>query len=242
MYRLTAIAVLAGIAAGANAQFFSFASDTSDSFWTFKGVSHGDHYAIINGTRNEDTVELLIDDSNGDLPALSFETVFRFHADLTHVASTPIGGGKFLHSYRLGRTTGGWYTDDGPILTMGFDGSLLTIVGDEFSWDSAGSIFGSDSWADVTYFAGIDLPDYGIFEGQSIGPADMSFSISALNSSGVIPYDFSSPGTELDHHHRLPVGEIWAEGSYSGSARFIPAPAGAALLLVGGLFGARRRR
>lgn len=233
---------VAGLAAVAQAGIFSFASDYSDQSWTFIVENHGDHVAIEDGTHFTDPTILLIDDANGVLDPLSFSVDFNLHADLDYQASTPIGGGKFLHTYRVEEAVAGWYLDSGPVLEMTFDDSIITIVGDEFGWDSAGSMFGADSWAAVQYTSYIDAPAYGMYVGDSVGPQDFGFSITALNTSGVLPWDFSEPGAELDPQTMMPLEEVYAEGSFSGSARFVPAPGTAALLLSSGLLGMRRRR
>lgn len=237
----TATLVLTGAAAAANAGIFSFASDFSDQSWTFRGEFHGGHFALEDGTPTNDLMQLLIDDGNGGLDPLVFEVDFNMHFDVEYLSSSPIGGGKFLHSYVV-EGDAGWYTASGPVLELAAQGAILTIVGGETSWDSAGSVFGADAWAGVTYTSYVDAPAYGMYEGQNISPADFSFSITALNTSGVIPYDFSSPGAELDPSNMLPIDEIFAEGSYSGSANFIPAPGSLALLGVAGVAMQRRRR
>ncbi|MDQ7013025.1 MAG: hypothetical protein Q9O74_03915 [Planctomycetota bacterium] len=241
MIRTTALLVLAG-AATANAGIFSFASDFSDQSWTFSGEFHGGHFALEDGIGNADPMTLLIDDANGVLEPLSYQVDFNMHADVDYLSSTPIGGGKFLHTYVVEETFAGWFTDTGPVLEMTFDGSIITVVGDEFSWDSAGSMFGADSWADVQYTSYIDAPAYGMYVGDSVGPQDFGFSLTAINTSGALPYDFGSPGAALDPQTMFPIDEIFAEGSYSGSARFVPTPATATLLLGAGLMGIRRRR
>ncbi len=241
MIRTTALLVLAG-AATANAGIFSFASDNSDRSWTFTGEFHAGHFALQDGIGRDDLMTLLIDDANGVLEPLSYAVDFNLHADVEYLSSTPLGGGKFLHSYGIGDATAGWYTSTGPVLEMTFGGSIITVVGDEFSWDSSGSIFGSDSWADVRYTSYVDEPDYGMYLGQSVGPQDFGFTLTAINTSGVLPYDFGSPGAALDPQTMFPIDEIFAEGSYSGSARFVPTPATATLLLGAGLMGMRRRR
>ncbi|MBZ0171597.1 MAG: PEP-CTERM sorting domain-containing protein [Phycisphaerales bacterium] len=237
----TTVVTVAGLAAIANAGIFSFASDSSDQHWTLLGDPHGGHYALEDGTPTGSLMDLFIDDHNGVLDPLVFRVDFNAHLDIDYASSSPIGGGKFLHTYHI-EGDAGWYTAAGPVLEMTVDGGLLTIVGDEFSWDTAGSIFGADTWAGVQYTSYVDAPDYGMYEGMSVGPQDFSFSLTALNASGTIPYDWSMPGTALDPQTMLPVDEIYAEVSFSGSARFIPAPGSMALLGLGGMLSARRRR
>jgi hypothetical protein len=242
MLRSASVIVLAGLAVSANAGIFSFASDFSDESWTWHGELHGGHFGLSDGTPTGDLMQLLIDDANGVLDPLVFDVDFNAHLHFAHLSSTPIGGGKFLHSYAAEGDVG-WYTDSGPVLEMSTDGAVFTIVGGEFSWDSAGSIFGADSWASLTYTSYVDAPAYGMFAGQNVSPADFGFTLTALNSSGVIPYDFSSPGAALDPSSMLPLGDIFAEGSFSGSAQFVPAPTSLALLGAAGLMsGSRRRR
>ena len=238
----TALLAVAGFTAAADAGIFSFASDFSDQSWTFKLERHADHFSISDATHYTDPTVLLIDDVNGNLDPLEYVVDFNLDADLDFVSSTPIGGGKFIHSYTLVYAVAGWYTSSGPVLEMTFRDSIITIVGDEFGWDSAGSMFGSDAWADVQYTSYIDEPDYGMYVGDAIGPQDFGFSLTAINTSGSIPYDYSSPGAILDPSDMLPTEEVFAEGSFSGSAQFIPAPSTAALLLGAGLLSTRRRR
>ncbi len=238
----TALLAVAGLTVAANAGIFSFASDYSDQSWTFTLATHGGHFAIEDQTQFTDPTILLIDDANGILEPLQYEVDFNLHADIDYLSSTPIGGGKFIHSYSVEEAYAGWYTSNGPILEMTFDDSIITIVGDEFGWDTAGSMFGSDAWASVQYTSYINEPDYGMYLGDAIGPQDFGFSLTTINTSGSIPYDYSSPGATLDPQTMFPTEEVFAEGSFSGSAQFIPAPSTAALLLGAGLFGTRRRR
>ncbi|MBK7404466.1 MAG: hypothetical protein IPJ41_07470 [Phycisphaerales bacterium] len=241
MLRIT-LTVVAGLAAAANAGIFSFASDSSDQSWTWTGEFHGGHFALEDATDPSDTTKLLIDDGNGGLDPLVFDVDFNAHMDLHYLSSTPLGGGKFLHTYHIEEGTAGWYTPFGPVLEMTTAESIVTIVGNEFSWDSSGSLFGSSAWADVEYTSYINEPAYGMFEGVNVGPADFSFSISALNTSGVIPYDFSSLGAALDPNTMTPIDTIYAEGSFSGSAQFVPAPGVATVFAGVAILGLRRRR
>jgi len=237
------VAAAAGLAAcvtPVQAAFFSFASDSSDRAWTFVG-EHAPHNEITDGTTFDDPTNLLIDDGNGGLPPLSFSVNFNFHAHLHHIGSSPIGGGKFLHSYHV-EGDAGWYADSGPILTLEFIDSIMTVVGGAASWDSAASIFGEDAYSTVVYTSHIHNPAYGLFVGDSIGPDDFAFTLTTINTSGVIPYDFDpafrgvSLGADM-----LPDEDWYAEGSFSGSAPFVPAP-GAGLVMAGAALALARRR
>lgn len=237
------IAVVGLAAAAANADvFMSFASDFNDQAWTWTGEYHAGHFALEDATPHTEPMTLLIDDGNGGLDPLSFTVDFNAHIDLEYISSTPIGGGKFIHSYHVEEGEAGWYTDLGPVVELVFEGAVMTIVGDEFGWDTAGSLFGSDAFADITYISAIDAPAYGLFAGESIGADDLAFTISVLNTSGSLPFDGSGLGATLDPDTMFPDSQIYAEGSYSGSANFVPTPGALALLGVAGLGAARRRR
>ena len=68
---------------------------------------------------------------------------------------------------------------------------------------------------------------------------DAAFTLTNLLS---FSNDATQPGVPLDPQTFLPAEKWQSEGSYSGSAFFIPAPASLAMLGAGGLIAARRRR
>jgi len=232
---------LVGCAVSAQASVFSFASDMSDNSWTFLGEHHSDHYAITDGIDISDPMTLLIDDNNGVLDPLSFQVDFNTHMDLDYLTSTDLGGGLFLHSYAISEVDLGWFTNAGPIMEVSVTGGILTAVGGQASWGSTATIQASDSFGSVTYTSFINEPDYGMFEGTSVGNDDFAFTLTALNTSGSIPYDFTNPGVDLGTD-MLPVENFYSEGSFSGAAQFVPAPATALLFAGAGLFGMRKRR
>ncbi|HZW08890.1 MAG TPA: hypothetical protein VFF69_03225, partial [Phycisphaerales bacterium] len=217
--------VAGAIATTAHAGILSFASDSSDQSWTFTGGTHSNHFAIHDGTPTDDLMRLLIDDDNGPLDPLAYDADFNFHAHMTHVSSTPIQGGMFLHTYDI-EGDAGWYTADGPVVELTFDGAVMTVIGTELAWGAAGSIFGDETFSAVTYTSYVDAPDHGVFAGQSVGPDDFAFTLTSINTSGVIPYDHDPAfrGVALDPATMLPAHDFFAEGSYSGSAHFIPTP------------------
>jgi MYXO-CTERM domain-containing protein len=243
MVRSLIIAGVAGAAASAQAGILSFASDFSDESWTFGGGTHGGHFAIHDGTPHTDLMELLIDDDNGPLDPLSFDVDFNFHAHMSHVSSTPIHGGMYLHTYDIDGDAG-WYTSSGPVVEMTFDGAVMTVIGEALGWGSSGSIFGDGTFSGITYTSYVDAPSHGIYAGESVGLDDFAFTLTAINTSGVIPYDHDPAfrGVALDPGTMLPAHDFFAEGSYSGSAQFVPAPGALAVLGLAGAGVGRRRR
>ena len=231
-----AIAALAGTA---NASFFSFASDNDDQSWTFSGMGGG----MFDAADATDALTLLIDDNNGPLAPLELSVEFDADFALTYVASVAIGGGNFLHTY----TVDGMFTFDDAnsgdqLFQVDFTGAVLTAPGGENSWSSTAAALGSDTFTDVTYTSFVEFADYGVFEGESVGPDDFGFDLTVLNTSGEIPFgDPDALGVDLDPNF-LPAAQWWSEGSFSGSATFVPAPGSIALLGLGGLVAFRRKR
>lgn len=240
-YAPLALLSIAGLAATSQAGLLSFASDFSDNSWTFFGENHGDHFAIEDQIDISDPMTLLIDDDNGMLDPLSFQVDFNAHMDLDYLSSTDLGGGLFLHTYAISEVNLGWFNDSGAVMEIIVDGGIVTVLGGQSSWGSTATIQASDTTGSVTYTSSIDAPDYGIFVGDSVGNDDFAFTLTAINTSGSIPYDFSNPGVDLGSD-MLPATDFYAEGSFSGSARFVPAPASTLLLAGAGLFGIRRKR
>jgi MYXO-CTERM domain-containing protein len=226
--------VVAGIAGSANAAYFSFASDNDHRSWTFAG--NGANVRDANDAT--DPQLLLIDDNNGVLPSLPFDVEFDANFTIGFSGSVPLGNGAFVHNYVLNGTF--TFTAAGlPLLSATVSNGALTAIGTQTQWFSTATLQGSDYPGNpggaVTYtWSGPAAPGYGLFPGQSIGPDDMAFTLSVINSS--LPR-----GVSLGDN-MLPSGAWTAEGSYSGSSNFVPAPGALALLGVGGLMVSRRRR
>lgn len=244
--RIIAAMGLMALAGTAQAAFFSFASDNNNhTNWTFRG-SGG---SLTDAGPQPNATVLYIDDDNGALPSLAIDTTFRAEMQLAWIASTPIGSGLFVHNYRLlqrdqGVPAFGFYDAAGaPILTADISGmgNVLTAVGFENSWFSTATMQGSDnSETRVTYtWHGDDNPAYGLFRGESIDHDDFAFTLTMLNVD-------LSIGVALNPNTKLPApgdDRFWtSEGSFSGSAHFIPTPGALALLGIAGLVTTRRRR
>lgn len=234
---LSAVGLL--LAAGsANATTFSFASDVDHTSFTFAGFGQ----VLRDAQDRTDPVSLLIDDDNGPLPALSFDLEFQFDALLTHVASIPVGGGQFLHTYSLGGSQGpaasfGFYDALGaPVLTAQFVGGIFSADGTAATWGSTAGVQAGDITGQVVYtWHGADMPAYGLFTGQSVGLDDAAFTLSFLQSA-------SGPGVSLGSTAPYPVEQWASEGSFSGTAHFVPAPGLVSLAGMSLGFMGRRRR
>jgi MYXO-CTERM domain-containing protein len=230
----------AALASGAHASLFSFASDTDHTSSTFGGAGQ----FLSDANDSTDRVTLLIDDDNGPLPALAFAGLeFQFSGRLTYVASVAMGGGRFLHTYNIdglqgGPATFGFFNPNGtPVLTATFEGGVFAAQGGAADWGSAAGIQAGDITGQVTYtWHGATNAAYGLFSGQSsIGLDDAAFTLTFLNTAGV-------PGAPLGAAAPYPTSEWRSEGSYSGSARFVPSPGALTLAGLGAAFLARRRR
>jgi hypothetical protein len=232
---LICASVVAAVAGSANAAFFSFASDNDHTSWTFAGQGA----SLTNASDPADPQTLLIDDNNGVLPALSFQTQFIANMTLGYVASTPLGNGAFMHSYSLNGTFTFNSAVGLPLLQATVTGGALTAIGSNTQWFSTATLQGSDypgnPGGTVTYtWLGVSAPEYDLLTGASINPDDMAFTLTVINSA-------LGRGVAIGTNH-LPSASWRSEGSYSGSGHWIPAPGSMALLGVGGLLAARRRR
>lgn len=236
--RLPFIAALAlAVTAGsAHATFFSFASGSASGAWTFNSQGGATFGSGLGNT----PVTLMIDDRNGLLPTLEVSSRFESTITLSHVASVPLGGGTYSHIYLA---NGGYSFIDTaagtPLLTTQFENALFTARGGASSWATAASLQGDGTGnGSVTMtWSGASLPGYGLMPGVLDMPS-FAFGLTALNSSGAIPYNFEMPGRDLANS--LPSGSWYAEASFTAAA--IPAPGAMGLLAMGGMLAARRRR
>ena len=229
-----AIAAVAGLACAAGADtIFSFASDTDHTSFTFAGFGGGVGDAQDSG----DVIELLIDDANGSNSPLTFEVEFNADFAITYAGSVDLGGGLFVHTYGLNGEFGFYDLSGSPVLTASIENGALTAMGGQSNWLSTSTVLGADGDASAVAYTWHldDNADYGLYNGVSVGPADDSaFTLTFLqsgNGAGV------GLGSDM-----LPADEWVSEGSYSGSATFVPGPASLAMLGFGGLAIVRRRR
>ncbi len=230
------IALLAGTAQGA---FFSFASDSRDHAWTFSGSGAN----VVDATAPNDPVVLMIEDNNGALPALNVSAQFNALITLSFAGDVNLGGGAFSHNYLA---SGSFRFIDvaagTPLLTVTFTNCLYTSRGGASSWFTTGGLQGDEgSGASVSMvWSGAILPGYGLAPGALGTPRGFGFDLTAINTSGAIPYAGQNPGVSLDANH-LPSSTWFSESSFSASAN-VPTPGGAAVLALSGLAAMRRRR
>lgn len=252
--RISACAVIAlaagvaqaGIAPTNDPAFFSFASDQADTSWSFQGFGN----TISDAMSAADPVKLVVDDANGVCPSIKIEAEFFAEFSLSNYVGTQITPTTWLHSYSAEGTFGFKDPSSGADwLVAVFDDSVFTSPGSATRWSSTGAALGSDDFAGVRYQAtaafiaaindaldgtGKTAADYRIFEGFSVDPDDFGFDMTVLNSG--------PNGVAIDAQTGLPSNEWRSEGSYSGSATFVPTPGAAALAGLGLVSVARRRR
>lgn len=228
---LVSATVVAAVSGSASATIFSFASDIEDDAFTFAGFGN----SIVEAPGDE-KFDLLYDDENGPLPVVNAGKVaFDVDATISYLGSTALGGTTFLHNYSLNGSFD-FLLDGSPLLTIDITGGALTAIGSMSTWSSTSVIQAADTADSAVVYTwfGADDPAYGLFNGQSINPDDAAFTLTFLQSSGGLGVPL---GTDF-----LPSDEWMSEGSFSGSAQFVPAPMSLAGLGLGVLGLARRRR
>lgn len=227
---------VAGLAASANATYFSFASDTANHQWTFAGNGAN----VTQGDANGVDVDLILNDDNGGTER-TIATKFFANWTLTHVGSTGVGS-AVSHTYRA---TGNFQWLDastgGLVLRGDFTDAVFTAAGSMGTWSSTATVMGSDGFTQMNYTSGIDAPEVGLAAGALGGPQDFAFTLTVINTSGALPYrpNAGNRGTSLDEG-MLPSRQWWSEGSFSGSA--VPTPGSMALMGLGGAMCLKRRR
>jgi hypothetical protein len=214
---------------------FSFASDDTSQGVIF-GPSSTDRLTAFDAE-----VTLRVDDANGPLPTLSLASEFEAALDFTLLAALNIGGGQFAYTYQV---DGSFRFDevgtDEAILGATLDNAILTIAGGVKSWGSAGALQASSiGGASIQYtWLGDALPGYNLFTGGTSTFADAAFTLTNL----IDVLNGGLSGVPIDVQTGLPTTRFTAESSFSGSAFFVPSPAGATVMLVAGALTMRRRR
>jgi hypothetical protein len=246
---LAGATIAVGLATQAQATFFSFASDSNPSSFTFAGTAGNSGSFLISDYGRPNTFSLLIDDDNGPLPAIPLAV--EFHASLTASAgqSVNIGGTRFLHMYDVTGSFGFFDADGNALLTanVGPNAGSFIVPGSANEWSTTGAVLGADSYADVTYTVTQRLVDllggdinaakYGIVVGSSGTGSndDFGFDLSVIGAAT------DGSGITLDQLTRTPTSAWRSESSFSGSTT-LPGPGMAGALGAIGLASIRRRR
>lgn len=233
-YTLAALTMTATTASAQNVTF-SFASDNDSERPTFRGTADDGQMSYIRvGT------DLLVDDANGPLPTLEYDTLFYNDFTLTTVGSTLLPSGQYLHTYSI---DGSFRFQAETVMTVTIEDGVFTALGDEFSWGSTATIQASSlAGSTVTYeWMTDDQPAYNLFDGAITSDmTDAAFTLTRLLSFPDGGQE--TPGVALNPGTGLPTDNWQSEGSYSGSAFFIPTPGSALLVTAAGIGLVRRRR
>ncbi len=233
-YTLAAITMTATTASAQNVSF-SFASDTASEQPSFRGFADS---GVMNTGRI--ATDLLVDDANGPLPTLEYDTRFYNDFTLTTVGSTLLPSGQYLHTYSI---DGSFRFQGVTVMTVTIEDGVFTALGDEFSWGSTATIQASSlAGSTVTYeWMTDDQPAYNLFDGAITSDmTDAAFTLTRLLSFPDGGQE--TPGVALNPGTGLPTDNWQSEGSYSGSAFFIPTPGSALLVTAAGIGLVRRRR
>lgn len=233
-YTIAALTLTATTASAQNVTF-SFASDTATEQPTFAGTADD---GLMSNSRVR--TDLLVDDANGPLPTLEYNTSFYNDFELTTVGSTLLPSGQYLHTYKI---NGSFRFQAETVMSVTIEGGVLTALGDEFNWGSTATIQASSlAGSTVTYdWMTGDQPAYNLFNGSSASVmTDAAFTLTNL-----ISFPDTGPvtnGVAINPGSGLPTHDWQSEGSFSGSAFFIPAPGSALLVTAAGIGLLRRRR
>ena len=230
------VAALAALAGSADAALFSFASDTADHAWTFTGS--GATFSQATGVN--DPIVLVIDDMNGPLPRLEFSCRFTASTTLTFAGNVNVGG-AVSHNYAAsGSFSFVDVSTNVTILSGAYSGQLFTARGAALSWFTTAALQGDSTVGTMNLtWGGANLPGYNLAT-NTVYPGQFGFSLDAINTNGIIPWGGQGAGVNLGANN-FPNATWFSEGSFVATNN-IPAPAGATLLGLAGVLGARRRR
>jgi hypothetical protein len=265
----SANAVFFSFASDNGDSYFTFRSTSNTSVANSFNIVEGSPAGLPGpaGSPSFSAINLVIDDNNGPLAARVLRTKFTANLVAANGTSTQIFPGLWQHNYLVTGSFSFLDAVSGATLltaTIGANGpAVLSVPGPNANtWSTAGAVLGADSFGVVTYTAfpalvnainalgGPSAADFGLIipagssSVDSLGPDDFGFDLTVINVPNAGAPNLPSGINVALGTNKVPLQNWASEGSYSGSAAggFIPAPGAAALLGLGGLIAARRRR
>lgn len=193
-------------------------------------------------------------DEDGPVDVLYVPALFEFEADFTSYAPFAIGG-MTAHNYTMDGSFKFYdAASEVPTLLMEvvFTGALFTSFGpDAGTWGQTATIQGSES---ATSSVSITITPDLIIDDESFGPLDGTPIVELLEDRGGsedfaftltnVRSLFDGDNVGIFSEIGLPFDQWAAEGSFSAhqAATFVPEPASLALVAIGGVLVAWRRR
>jgi hypothetical protein len=233
--RTCVLLALAAVSSAAQADFFSFGSDSNPDGPTFLGgrnVPGRFRDAAPVDPSGSVTSNLLWDaDEDGPLQSVLVPSVFRFQGDFTNYSRQNVFG-VFIHSYTA--TGFAEYRTIGTnelALRIDFTNAVFTSVSSaETSWGATATLQDqSRTDTALTFTAGSALPGAN-YAGRT---GDFAFTLSNLRAT-------QGGAVSINTATGNPTIEWRSEGSFS--AHVVPAPAALSVLGLAGLTAGRRRR
>lgn len=223
---LAGLVALAGTTAVAHAGLtFSFADPAPGPQVSFSGGVGG-----LLTFDEEVSFSFVVDGSSEPVPFINVLTA-RLELSLTVGAAVPLGGGDFA------APVSGSFRFYDPLVFDPTQSTILSaVVADGvFLRVGAGSSVNSDSLVfGLSFVAGPQLEAL-LLPGRAIAPLfDAVFTLTdVLNDAG---------GSVIAGPDGGPISAFTANASFSGSANVVPTPGAVALMALGGVAAARRRR
>lgn len=230
-HRMIALLCVCGLAGSTHAALFSFSPEVGRSTWVFTGA--GDR---ITDARDIDSpMVLLVDDVDGPLPAIPFGVEFVADFTLSFLERHGPNGGVYGHTYRIDGVFAFLDLSGNTIMRTTLTDGLFTVDGSADTWEGPATIEAGPDYAGGTVRSHWLLDTIHSYDLDPVWyhGSDMEFTLTSMNSDG--------GEIALDPETRLPVSAWVSDAEYRGQ-NFVPGPAGAVIVGLGGLVALRRRR